>query len=201
MRVIVFGIRAIHHQHYARLSAETMSAIPSPITSAASPSSERVTELHTSLGEIRSRIAAVVSNSPKRTPTLVAVSKYKPTEDIRTCYDAGQRDFGENYAQELAEKAALLPRDVRWHFIGTVQSNKAKTLAGEHFNPPRTSPSSPSPPLPHPFRVIPPVIDRPGGTTTTQESRIYTRSKRSRAPKSPTRSTDTARRRTRRSAC
>jgi len=58
------------------------------------------------------------------------VSKFKPAEDLRACYDAGQRDFGENYAQQLVEKASMLPRDVRWHFIGTVQSNKAKVLAG-----------------------------------------------------------------------
>ena len=161
MRVTVLGIRAIHHQYCARLRAETMSATSSsPITSTVLPSSERVAELHTSLGEIRSRVAAVVSNSPRRTPTLVAVSKYKPPEDIRACYDAGQRDFGENYVQELVEKAALLPRDVRWHFIGTVQSNKAKTLAGEHFSPSRTS-SSPSPP------IVPPICDRRCPRVTT----------------------------------
>ena len=98
------------------------------------PSPERTTELHTDLGEIRARIAIAVaasnSSPPRRSPTLVAVSKYKPAADLRVCYDAGQRDFGENYAQELVEKAAALPRDVRWHFIGTVQSNKAKVLAG-----------------------------------------------------------------------
>ena len=141
MRAIALGIRTIHHQYSARLRTESMSATSSsPITSAVLPSSERVTELHRSLGEIRNRVAAVASNSPRCTPTLVAVSKYKPIEDIRTCYDAGQRDFGENYAQELVEKAALLPRDVRWHFIGTVQSNKAKTLAGEHSSPPPPPP-------------------------------------------------------------
>ncbi len=119
----------------------------SPITSAHLPSSERITELHTALGEIRTRVAAA-SNSPRHTPTLVAVSKYKPAADVRACYDAGQRDFGENYAHELAEKAALLPRDVRWHFIGTVQSNKAKALAGEHFP---LLPLPLLPPLPSPF--------------------------------------------------
>ncbi|KAH9995632.1 hypothetical protein BJV74DRAFT_769538 [Russula compacta] len=93
------------------------------------PSSERIAELRTALSVIRSRVAAV-SNSSQRTPTLVAVSKYKPAEDVRACYDAGHRDFGENYAQQLVEKAAVLPLDVRWHFIGTVQSNKAKVLAG-----------------------------------------------------------------------
>ena len=108
-----------------------MSTSSSP-TSVSLPSQERTAELHTALSEIRARIsAASASNSPlQHPPTLVAVSKFKPAEDLRACYDAGQRDFGENYAQQLVEKAAVLPRDVRWHFIGTVQSNKAKVIAG-----------------------------------------------------------------------
>jgi pyridoxal phosphate enzyme (YggS family) len=61
--------------------------------------------------------------------TLVAVSKTKPVEDIRALYDLGQRDFGENYVQELVEKQPLLPADVRWHFIGHLQSNKVKLIA------------------------------------------------------------------------
>ena len=61
--------------------------------------------------------------------TLIAVSKKKPLEDIQQLYDAGQRDFGENYVQELAEKAPLLPVDIRWHFIGHLQSNKVKYIA------------------------------------------------------------------------
>lgn len=61
--------------------------------------------------------------------TLVAVSKTKPVEDIRALYDAGQRDFGENYVQELVEKQAQLPVDIRWHFIGHLQSNKVKYIA------------------------------------------------------------------------
>lgn len=124
------GLRAIH-----QLRAETMSTT-------SLPSSERIAELRTALSEIHSRVTAV-SNSSRRTPTLVAVSKYKPAEDVRACYDAGHRDFGENYAQQLVEKAAVLPRDVRWHFIGTVQSNKAKVLAGEY-----------SPPLPSSFLLF-----------------------------------------------
>lgn len=62
-------------------------------------------------------------------PRLVAVSKYKPKEDIQTLYDAGQRHFGENYVQELVEKAHELPKDICWHFIGSLQSNKCKVLA------------------------------------------------------------------------
>ncbi len=61
--------------------------------------------------------------------TLIAVSKKKPVAEIQALYDAGQRDFGENYVQELVEKAPLLPADIRWHFIGHLQSNKVKYIA------------------------------------------------------------------------
>ncbi len=61
--------------------------------------------------------------------TLVAVSKTKPNEDIEALYELGQRDFGENYVQEMVEKAASLPGDIRWHFIGHLQSNKVKYIA------------------------------------------------------------------------
>lgn len=61
--------------------------------------------------------------------TLVAVSKTKPPADIQQLYDLGQRDFGENYVQEIVEKQAVLPPDIRWHFIGHLQSNKVKYLA------------------------------------------------------------------------
>jgi pyridoxal phosphate enzyme (YggS family) len=60
---------------------------------------------------------------------LVAVSKTKPVADIQALYDLGQRDFGENYVQELVEKQAQLPQDIRWHFIGHLQSNKVKYIA------------------------------------------------------------------------
>jgi len=60
--------------------------------------------------------------------TLVAVSKTKPIEDILALYNLGHRDFGENYVQELAEKAEKLPTDVRWHFIGHLQSNKVRSI-------------------------------------------------------------------------
>ncbi len=60
---------------------------------------------------------------------LIAVSKTKPNEDLQALYDLGQRDFGENYVQELVDKAASLPTDIRWHFIGHLQSNKVKYIA------------------------------------------------------------------------
>lgn len=61
--------------------------------------------------------------------SLVAVSKTKPMEDLKALYDLGQRDFGENYVQELVDKAAFLPKDIRWHFLGHLQSNKVKYIA------------------------------------------------------------------------
>jgi len=61
--------------------------------------------------------------------TIVAVSKTKPVEDIQALYNLAQRDFGENYVQELEEKYSRLPKDIRWHFIGHLQSNKVKQVA------------------------------------------------------------------------
>lgn len=62
--------------------------------------------------------------------TLVAVSKKKPVSDIKGLYELGERNFGENYVQELAEKQPLLPADIHWHYIGHLQSNKVKYIAG-----------------------------------------------------------------------
>ncbi len=63
------------------------------------------------------------------TITLVAVSKMKPVADILQLYELGHRDFGENYVQELLIKQPSLPKDIRWHFIGHLQSNKVKQVA------------------------------------------------------------------------
>jgi pyridoxal phosphate enzyme (YggS family) len=60
--------------------------------------------------------------------SLVAVSKTKPTEDIQALYALGQRDFGENYVQELVTKQPQLPSDIRWHFIGHLQRNKVRFI-------------------------------------------------------------------------
>lgn len=62
---------------------------------------------------------------------LIAVSKTHPAEAVRAAYEAGQRDFGESYAQELAQKAEALAdlEDLRWHFLGPLQRNKAKLVA------------------------------------------------------------------------
>ncbi len=61
--------------------------------------------------------------------TLVAVSKTKPVEDILEAYEAGQRIFGENKIQEMSDKFEVLPRDIQWHMIGHVQTNKVKYMA------------------------------------------------------------------------
>jgi pyridoxal phosphate enzyme (YggS family) len=61
--------------------------------------------------------------------TIVAVSKTKPIADLQEAYEIGVRDFGENYVQELADKYETLPKDIRWHFIGHLQSNKVKYIA------------------------------------------------------------------------
>ena len=62
---------------------------------------------------------------------LVAVSKFHPAEAIREAYDAGQRIFGESRVQELLGKISQLPSDVRWHFIGHLQTNKVKMIVGK----------------------------------------------------------------------
>eukprot|EP00995_Heteronema_vittatum_P002998 NODE_1444_length_968_cov_345.362350_g995_i0.p1 GENE.NODE_1444_length_968_cov_345.362350_g995_i0~~NODE_1444_length_968_cov_345.362350_g995_i0.p1 ORF type:complete len:251 (-),score=29.29 NODE_1444_length_968_cov_345.362350_g995_i0:122-874(-) len=82
------------------------------------------------LQETRQRISEVVLKEATRPPRLVAVSKFKGADLVRAAYDAGQHVFGENYVQELLEKAAELQdaKDLRWHFIGHLQSNKAKAL-------------------------------------------------------------------------
>lgn len=85
------------------------------------------------IAQVRARIerAARAAARDPAAVRLVAVSKTKPASAVREAYEAGQRDFGENYAQELATKAeelADLP-DLRWHFIGHLQSNKAKIVA------------------------------------------------------------------------
>jgi len=71
----------------------------------------------------------IVEELKTKNATLVAVSKTKPAEEILELYKFGQKDFGENYVQELTEKYEQLPKDIRWHFIGHLQSNKVKYIA------------------------------------------------------------------------
>ena len=74
---------------------------------------------------IAENIARIKSTLPDGVK-LVAVSKLKPVEDILEAYRAGQRAFGENYATELRDKAAMLPKDIEWHFIGHLQGKQLK---------------------------------------------------------------------------
>lgn len=78
--------------------------------------------------DIQKNISAVLATLPDGVQ-LVAVSKTKPVEYIQQAYEAGQRLFGENKAQELAAKQPQLPGDIQWHFIGHLQTNKVKYIA------------------------------------------------------------------------
>ncbi|MGG7058655.1 YggS family pyridoxal phosphate-dependent enzyme [Clostridium tertium] len=82
-----------------------------------------------SIEENLNKIKKNISNNA----TLVAVSKTKPIEDIQIAYDLEQRDFGENKVQELIEKEEILPKDIRWHFIGNLQTNKVKYLVNKVY--------------------------------------------------------------------
>ena len=62
---------------------------------------------------------------------LIAVSKFKPVEDISEAYNAGQREFGENHVKEMLDKEILLPKDIKWHMIGHLQTNKVRQLVGK----------------------------------------------------------------------
>ena len=79
---------------------------------------------------IKANLLRIQKSIPKNV-TLVAVSKTKPIADLQEAYDAGQRIFGENKIQEMAEKFDALPKDIQWHMIGHLQSNKVKYMA--HF--------------------------------------------------------------------
>ena len=76
---------------------------------------------------IKDNILTIQSTLPEKVK-LVAVSKFHSVETIREAYDAGQRIFGESRVQELAEKQPILPPDIEWHFIGTLQTNKVKYI-------------------------------------------------------------------------
>ena len=77
---------------------------------------------------IKDNLSAILSSIPSEV-TLVAVSKTKAVDRIKEAYESGQLDFGENKVQEMVEKAALLPKNIRWHMIGHLQRNKVKYIA------------------------------------------------------------------------
>ena len=77
---------------------------------------------------IKTKLSQIKTQIPDHV-TLVAVSKTKPVEDLMQAYDCGQRIFGENKIQEMAEKHQGMPKDIQWHMIGNVQRNKVKYMA------------------------------------------------------------------------
>lgn len=79
------------------------------------------------MSDIANKINTINETLPQDTK-LVAVSKFHPVEAIKEAYDAGQRIFGESRPQELAVKAPSLPKDIQWHFIGHLQTNKVKMV-------------------------------------------------------------------------
>jgi PLP dependent protein len=111
-------------------------AVPVPIRAAvarsmaSTPPPESTTTDATILAEVAANYQTVYQTVQALNPKvrLVAVSKTKPVALIQAVYDAGCRHFGENYVQEMIDKVPNLPLDVCWHFIGTLQSNKAKLL-------------------------------------------------------------------------
>ncbi len=77
---------------------------------------------------IKENLKNIYSTIPENV-TLVAVSKTKPVSDLMEAYNSGQRDFGENKIQEMVEKHGQMPKDIKWHMIGHVQTNKIKYMA------------------------------------------------------------------------
>ena len=95
-----------------------------------------MSDIAQSLQRVLAQIAAAAGSTKNKgaTPRLVAVSKMMPADDLRACYAAGQRAFGENYVQEAIEKRALLSDlAIEWHLIGPLQSNKCAQVAA-HFD-------------------------------------------------------------------
>jgi len=105
----------------------------------ASTPAERTAEVQQQLAEVKSRVQQIVAGRDPQ-PTFLAVSKFKPTTDIRACYDAGHRDFGENYVQELVEKVPQVsyrlprcPEDIKPPLSRSVA---ARYPLAFHWNPP-----------------------------------------------------------------
>lgn len=107
------------------------------VVNMSSSASQETSDVEAAIKSVRSRMGASVEVAKAKgtftkDPRLVAVSKTKPLEQIIEAFHAGQTIFGENYVQELVEKANNpdIPDGLQWHFIGTLQSNKAKLIAG-----------------------------------------------------------------------
>lgn len=93
------------------------------------------TSIAENVRRIKERIEKICSSCGRSADeiTLVAATKGRTLQEIQIAYDAGIRDFGENYYQEAMQKRANAPSDILWHFIGRIQSNKAKRIGGSFF--------------------------------------------------------------------
>lgn len=89
--------------------------------------------LKENLAQVEANIqkACEKSGRTRQEVTLIAVSKTKPVEMLQTIYDCGVRDFGENKVQEMCDKMDVLPKDIKWHMIGHLQTNKVKYIVGK----------------------------------------------------------------------
>lgn len=114
------------YRNYYRSFIKLQSIIKMSSLSSSDPSSIDTDALVHNLRTIQSSIDQITES--KKNVRLVAVSKTKPSSCIEALYSDGHRVFGENYYQELAEKAQILPKDIQWHFIGHLQSSKASKL-------------------------------------------------------------------------
>ena len=92
------------------------------------PDSNPESQPSEALAKVADNLRKVQANIPQGVQ-LVAISKFHPNEYIQAAYDAGQRVFGESHEQELAKKVTSLPKDIKWHFIGHLQTNKVKYIA------------------------------------------------------------------------
>ena len=123
-----FSTRSLAHRPAAAFAASVLR--PSAhrrLTAAATTTAED--DVRSALATVAARVdRAVAARGAGEGARLVVVSKTKPVELLQAAYGAGARHFGENYVQELVDKAPLMPGDVAWHFIGHLQSNKCKKL-------------------------------------------------------------------------
>ncbi|CAK8985446.1 Pyridoxal phosphate homeostasis protein (PLP homeostasis protein) (Proline synthase co-transcribed bacterial homolog protein) (Pyridoxal phosphate-binding protein) [Durusdinium trenchii] len=104
-------------------------SLSAPTTAAAAAAAAVAkTSVAEALSAVKTKIQASAERLGRPAPRLVAVSKTKPVSMLMEAFEAGQRHFGENYVQELVEKAPNMPRYVKWHFIGNLQSNKVKHI-------------------------------------------------------------------------
>lgn len=116
------------NQNYKICTSEAKQEIACRIVTMAAPAVDSV--VVTALRSVLHRAYSAAQQAGRRADDVrvVAVSKTKPISLINQVYDAGHRCFGENYVQEIIDKAPQLPEDINWHFIGHLQSNKVKNL-------------------------------------------------------------------------